>query len=100
MGSFTQMGFRNSQPGENLFLAGDRNPSREMLDVLLKLGRDLSWTSRQPQMLGLDTRVAASPDIAKRFQWPRLEENRELECGLGWTSECLRAPATILGGQW
>lgn len=49
MGSFTQMGFRKSQPDENLFLAGGRKPPREMLDgfvsVLQKLGRDLSQTS-------------------------------------------------------
>lgn len=53
------------------------------------LGRDLSLTSRQLQMLHFDLAVAASPGIAKGSQWPRLGESRELECGLGWTSECL-----------
>jgi hypothetical protein len=86
------------------FLANGRNPLRETLDGFCicpsGLGRDLSLTFRQLQMLSLDIEVAASPSIAKGSQWPRLDESRELECGLGWSSECMRAPATILRSMW
>lgn len=51
-------------------------------------------------MLSLDTWGGSQPRHCQRPQWPRLAESRALECGLGWTSECLRAPVTILGGQW
>lgn len=70
------------------------------VSVLLKLGGYLSLTSRQLQMLNLDTVVAASPGIVKGSHRPRLEEGRELECGLGWLYECVRIPVTILGGKW
>lgn len=87
------------------FLTNDRSPLRGTRDGSVcvcpdELGRDLSLNSRQLQMLSLGIGVAASPGIAKGSQWPRRDESRELECGLEWTSEYMRAPVTILGSMW
>lgn len=99
----TDAGFSIFQPNWNL-LSKWQKPLRETLDGCCvcpaELGRDLSLTSRQLQMLGLDIGVAARPGIATGSQWPRLDESRELECGLGWTSECVRIPVTILGNMY
>lgn len=87
------------------FLTNGRNPLGETRDGPVGVcpdeqGRDLSLTSRQLQMLSLGIGMAASPGIAKGSQWPGRDESRELECGLEWTSEYMRAPVTILGSMW
>lgn len=90
---------------ESFYLQASKTPQGKCLMVIVPglsaaWGRVLNLTSRQLQMLGLDTWDSSEHRQCPEWsQWPRLREGRALECSLSRTSEPMRIPVTILGGE-